>query len=97
LQAPTGGTLDISLVDPQTGVLRATVTRPELERLVRRGCRAHPPKVTRSHQQQGPGHPGSPGDCGCAVLDRPPPVDRYEPTPAQRRFIKARDRTCRHP
>jgi hypothetical protein len=31
------------------------------------------------------------------VLDRPPPVDRYEPTPAQRRFIKARDRTCRHP
>jgi hypothetical protein len=31
------------------------------------------------------------------VLDRPPPVDRYEPTPAQRRFVQARDRTCRHP
>jgi hypothetical protein len=27
----------------------------------------------------------------------PPPVDRYEPTPAQRRFVSTRDRTCRHP
>jgi hypothetical protein len=80
VQAPTGGTLDISLTDAVTGVLRATVSRPELERLVRRGCRQH-----------------SRTDCGCAVLDRPPPVDRYEPTPAQRRFIKARDRGCRHP
>jgi len=35
--------------------------------------------------------------CGCAVLERPPPVDRYRPTPAQRRFVTARDRTCRHP
>ena len=24
-------------------------------------------------------------------------MDRYEPTPAQRRFVKGRDRTCRHP
>ena len=24
-------------------------------------------------------------------------MDRYEPTPAQRRFARARDRTCRHP
>jgi hypothetical protein len=31
------------------------------------------------------------------VLDRPPEVDRYEPTPAQRRFVTTRDRTCRHP
>jgi len=80
LRAPTGGSLGISLTDPETGVLRATVTRPELERLVRRGCREH-----------------SEGGCSCAVLDRPPQVDRYEPTPAQRRFIRARDRTCRHP
>jgi hypothetical protein len=42
-----------------------------------------------------PAHPV--GGCGCAVLDRPPPVDRYTPTPAQRRFIRVRDRTCRHP
>jgi hypothetical protein len=27
----------------------------------------------------------------------PPPVDRYEHTPAQERFVKVRDRTCRHP
>jgi hypothetical protein len=40
-------------------------------------------------------HPG--GDCGCAVLAMPPPVDRYEHTPAQERFVKVRDRTCRHP
>jgi hypothetical protein len=35
--------------------------------------------------------------CRCPVLDRPPPVDRYRPTPAQQRFIRTRDRTCRHP
>jgi hypothetical protein len=80
LQAPTGGSLDISLVDPETGALRATVTRPELQRLVRRGCTDHPR-----------------GTCDCPLLDRPPPVDRYSPTPAQRRFLHARDRTCRHP
>jgi len=30
-------------------------------------------------------------------LDRPPSIDRYQPTPAQRRFVITRDRTCRHP
>jgi hypothetical protein len=80
LQAPAGGTLNIALVDPTSGVLRATATRTELERLVRRGCTEHPGMR-----------------CGCAVLDRPPPVDRYRPSPAQRRFVTTRDRTCRHP
>lgn len=80
VQAPTGGSLGIALTDPDTGALRATVTRAELERLARRGCDSHPD-----------------GDCGCPVLDRPPPVDRYRPSPAQRRFVRARDRTCRHP
>ena len=80
LQAPTGGSLSIDLVDPDTGALRATVTRRELEQLARRGCREHPA-----------------ADCGCAVLNRPPPVDRYEPTPAPHGFVRARDRTCRHP
>ncbi|MGY1741552.1 MULTISPECIES: DUF222 domain-containing protein [unclassified Blastococcus] len=37
------------------------------------------------------------GCCGCALLDIPPPVDRYRPTPAQVRYIATRDRTCRHP
>jgi len=80
LQAPTGGSMSIDLTDPVTGALRATVTRGELEHLVRRGCRAHPGR-----------------GCGCAVLDRPPPVHRYTPTPGQRRYVRARDRTCRHP
>jgi hypothetical protein len=42
-----------------------------------------------------PAHP-QPG-CGCAVLGRPPPTDAYPPTAAQRRFLRTRDRTCRHP
>jgi hypothetical protein len=31
------------------------------------------------------------------VLDRPAPVDRYRHSPAQERFVRTRDRTCRHP
>jgi hypothetical protein len=31
------------------------------------------------------------------VLDRPPSVDRYRPTPAHYRYVRTRDRTCRHP
>jgi hypothetical protein len=42
LQAPTGGSLTIAIVEPESGELRAAVTRSELERLVRRGCRVHP-------------------------------------------------------
>ena len=30
-------------------------------------------------------------------LGPPPAVDRYEPSPGQRRFGRTRDRTCRHP
>ncbi|HET6391408.1 MAG TPA: HNH endonuclease signature motif containing protein, partial [Blastococcus sp.] len=42
-----------------------------------------------------PEHPA--GDCGCPLLDRPPPVDRYRHSTAQERFVTTRDRTCRHP
>jgi hypothetical protein len=80
LQAPIGGTLTIALVESATGELRAAVTRPELERLARRGCRTHPES-----------------DCECPVVDRPPPVSRYRPSASQRRFLRIRDRTCRHP
>jgi len=80
LQAPSGGSLTMAIVEPDSGELRAAVTRSELERLVRRGCRGHPA-----------------GGCDCAVLDRPPPVGRYRPSAAQRRFLRTRDRTCRHP
>lgn len=85
LQPPAGGTLDLALTHPVPGALRAVVTRGELERLVRRGCPAHPAI----------GQDGT--DCGCPVLDGPPAVDRYRPSASQRRFLRARDRTCRHP
>ena len=80
MQAPTGGSLRISITDPVSGALRATVGRRELQTIARRGCPVHPSF-----------------DCGCPVLDAPARVHRYEPTPAQRRFATARDRTCRHP
>jgi hypothetical protein len=37
------------------------------------------------------------GSCTCPVLGRPPAVDRYAHTPTQRRWVKTRDPTCRHP
>jgi hypothetical protein len=98
LQAPAGGSLDISLIDPATGALQATVTRAELERLARRGCPTHPRSDGRRRRRaRRSREPDSSPDCGCGVLDRPAPVDRYEPTPAQHRHVRARDRTCRHP
>jgi hypothetical protein len=67
LQAPTDGTLAVSITD-EDGRLLASVTRRELESAVRRG----------------------------RGLGPPPGIDRYEPTPAQQRFGRTRDRTCRH-
>jgi hypothetical protein len=37
------------------------------------------------------------GSCACPVLDRPPPTDGYTPTARQQRWVRTRDRTCRHP
>ena len=68
LQAPTDGTLTLSVTDAD-GRLLACVTRRELEAAVRHGRGLCPP----------------------------PAVDRYAPSPAQRRFTRTRDRTCRHP
>ncbi|MCO7219722.1 HNH endonuclease signature motif containing protein [Klenkia sp. PcliD-1-E] len=82
LHAPEGGSLDIALTDPGTGELRAVVTEPELRRAARRPC---------------PLHHADPAGCGCPALDRPPPTAAYRPTAAQRRFVAARDRGCRHP
>ena len=116
LQAPTGGSLQVVVTDDD-GVLLATTTRPELQRIARRGCPAHadrPPRTDRAslgRADQTAGHDGGrtavPGaghlaeaptpECSCAVLDRPAAVDRYRHSPAQRRFVQLRDRTCRHP
>ena len=79
LQPPTDGSLHLDLLG-SGGELRATLTRRELERVVRRGCSEH-----------------RDGDCRCWLVDRPPPTEAYTPTAAQRRFVTARDRTCRHP
>jgi hypothetical protein len=110
LQAPAEGSLDVSMVDPVSGALRATVTRTELERLARRGCPDHPPPPNTPPPGAAPvPSPAAkapqleatvrdaPTRCSCAVLEAPPPVDRYTPTPEQRRHVRARDRTCRHP
>ena len=43
------------------------------------------------------GCPDHPDPCDCPGLSKPPAVDRYRPSPAQRRFAKTRDRTCRQP
>jgi hypothetical protein len=68
LQAPTDGTLSVSVTD-EHGRLLAAVTRRELQTAVRRGIGLGPP----------------------------PTVDRYSPSPAQQRFGRTRDRSCRHP
>ncbi|SFU02853.1 hypothetical protein SAMN05660657_04876 [Geodermatophilus amargosae] len=82
VRTPEGGSVTLALTD-EDGALRATSTLDQLRRLAHRGC---------------PDHPAAPGaDCGCAVLDRPEPVDRYGPSAAQHRFVSTRDRTCRFP
>jgi hypothetical protein len=63
------------------GGLLATATAGELARLAARGCRTH----------------GADAACGCPVLTAPAAVGRYHPSAAQVRFLRLRDRTCRHP
>lgn len=63
------------------GALLATVTPAELARLAARGCPAH----------------GRDAECGCPVLTAPAAVEGYHRSAAQDRFLKIRDRTCRHP
>ncbi|MGY2065771.1 DUF222 domain-containing protein [Blastococcus sp. SYSU DS0619] len=40
-------------------------------------------------------HPDA--SCACPLLGAPGPVDRYRPSAAQQRFLRVRDRSCRHP
>jgi hypothetical protein len=65
----------------ENGALLATATAGELARLAARGCRTHGREVA----------------CACPVLTGPAAVDRYTPSAAQVRFLRLRDRTCRHP
>ncbi|MGY1669802.1 DUF222 domain-containing protein [Geodermatophilus sp. SYSU D00710] len=83
VRAPEGGSVTVALTDAD-GTLRATGTLDRLRRLARTGCDRHP---------DGADEP----DCGCPVLDRPDPVDRYAPSAVQQAFVRTRDRTCRFP
>jgi hypothetical protein len=94
LQAPTGGSLQIAVTDAD-GALLASTGRRELERIARHGCPDHP-SADAAGPVSDPSHPAA-ADCGCPVVQRPRAVDRYGPSAAQRRFVKQRDRTCRHP
>ncbi|WP_164704474.1 HNH endonuclease signature motif containing protein [Blastococcus litoris] len=65
----------------EDGALLATATGGELARQSARGCPVH----------------GRAAACACPVLGAPAAVARYAPSAAQGRFLKLRDRTCRHP
>jgi hypothetical protein len=77
---------------PSGGTLTVALTDPASGALRATVTRA---ELERLARRGCPDHTDQ--QCGCAVLDRPPPVDRYRPTPAHRRYGTARDRTCRHP
>ncbi|GHE07435.1 HNH endonuclease signature motif containing protein [Klenkia taihuensis] len=66
------------------------------------GSRRHPPPAGTDPSDTNPSDIGlgaspAPVGCGCAAAGQPPPTPAYRPTAAQRRFVTARDRGCRHP
>ena len=77
---------------PAGGTMSIALTDPVSGALRATVTRA---ELARLARRGCPEHPA--GDCGCPVLDRPAPVDRYRPTPAHRRFGSTRDRTCWQP
>ena len=98
LHTPAGGLIHVAITDPATGRLRAVLTETELRRRAAHGCPDHPaPTSAASPAVTTPLGTGAPPGCGCAVVGAPPTTDSYRPTAAQRRFIAARDRGCRHP
>ena len=84
--APPGGCVQVAIGDPVTGRLVTVATRNELRRAsgTRRRRRARRGADERA-PDDGPG------------LGPPTPTDAYRPTAHQRRFVRARDRTCRMP
>jgi hypothetical protein len=104
--APEGGCVLVAVGDPVTGRLVAVGTRNELRRgaglrrrRTRRGRQVGPD--TDAHRPSAHAGSGSPG--GSPATDdgpglRPPAATTaYRSTPAQRRFTRTRDRTCRMP
>ena len=68
-------------VTDDDGALLATLTAPELSRLAARGCTLHDRHT----------------DCSSPVLAAPAEAPGHAHTAAQERFLRLRDRTCRHP
>jgi hypothetical protein len=54
-----------------------------------------PAELARLARRGCPTHPDA--DCECPVAGPPPRTDAYEPTDAQRRWVRTRDRACRFP
>lgn len=69
------------VVTDHDGTLLATAGGAEVTRLAARGCPSH----------------GRTTDCDCPVLGPPAEVDGYHHSATQERFLRLRDRTCRHP
>lgn len=68
-------------ITDEDGALLAALTPAELRRIAMRGCADH----------------GNDAHCGCPLVGRPPEVPGHDPSAAQERFLRLRDRTCRHP
>jgi len=91
--APAGGCVQVAIGDPITGRLVAVATRNEL----RRGSGSRRRRRTRQgSDQRGPGDTVDGAENGPG-LGSPAPTSAYRPTAHQRRFTRARDRTCRMP
>jgi hypothetical protein len=82
---PVGGSIQIAIHDPVTGELLTVATRQELARGAGR-------RRTRRR-----GKAGAPPSLAGSGLSRPADTSAYEPTAAQKRHVKARDRHCRMP
>jgi hypothetical protein len=81
----------LGLTTPEGGSLTCAITDGN-GRLLATVTAAELPRLARKGC---PEHPGV--GCSCSVLDVPSPIDGYEPTAAQQRFVTTRDRRCRFP
>jgi hypothetical protein len=106
--APSGGCVQVAVGDPVTGRLIAVATRNELRRgsgtRRRRRTRLGAASGSANRPPTGNRMPGTDTDDRApdAMDDGPglrPPAatTAYRPTAHQRRFVRARDRTCRMP
>jgi hypothetical protein len=90
--APAGGCVQVAVGDPVTGRLVAVANRNEL----RRGSGTRRRRTRLGKELASPATGATSSDDGPGL--RPPAATTaYRPTSAQRRFVRARDRSCRMP